>query len=110
MSFRLGMRSRRGTVTSILDGRPLDAEVETEINKAEELLAGVEAIVAEVQEVNANVMAIVEAVKEQSTTLQSINEAVAEVDKGTQQNAAMVEESTRLIWPAPIPTVWPPLA
>jgi len=51
-------------------------------------------IVAEVQEVNANVMAIVEAVREQSTTLSEINQAIGEVDKGTQQNAAMVEEST----------------
>ncbi|MCK5745252.1 MAG: hypothetical protein KAH44_03520, partial [Oricola sp.] len=53
-----------------------------------------EVIVAEVQEVNANVMAIVDAVREQSTTLSEINQAVTEVDKGTQQNAAMVEEST----------------
>ena len=53
-----------------------------------------DAIVAEVQEVNANVMAIVDAVKEQSDTLTEINRAVSDVDKGTQQNAAMVEEST----------------
>jgi len=53
-----------------------------------------ETIVLEVQDVNANVMAIVEAVKEQSITLQEINQAIGEVDKGTQQNAAMVEEST----------------
>jgi len=53
-----------------------------------------EAIVGEVQDVNSNVTAIVEAVKEQSTTLQEINQAIADVDKGTQQNAAMVEEST----------------
>jgi methyl-accepting chemotaxis protein len=53
-----------------------------------------ETIVAEVQDVNTNVMAIVEAVKEQSTTLTEINQAISDVDKGTQQNAAMVEEST----------------
>ena len=53
-----------------------------------------EVIVAEVQEVNANVMAIVDAVREQSTTLSEINQAVTEVDKGTQQNAAMVEQTT----------------
>ena len=41
-----------------------------------------------------NVLAIVEAVKEQSSTLQEINSAIAEIDKATQQNAAMVEEST----------------
>ncbi|PHP65701.1 chemotaxis protein [Zhengella mangrovi] len=51
-------------------------------------------IVGQVQEVNADVSAIVEAVKEQSTTLQEINAAVNEVDRGTQQNAAMVEQST----------------
>lgn len=51
-------------------------------------------IVAEVQEVNANVTAIVEAVKEQSATLQEINQAVNVMDRATQQNAAMVEQST----------------
>jgi len=53
-----------------------------------------EAIVGEVHDVNANVVAIVDAVREQSATLQEINKAVTEIDKGTQQNAAMVEEST----------------
>jgi len=53
-----------------------------------------ETIVGEVHDVNANVVAIVDAVREQSATLQEINQAVTEIDKGTQQNAAMVEEST----------------
>ncbi|MCC0022405.1 MAG: methyl-accepting chemotaxis protein [Nitratireductor sp.] len=53
-----------------------------------------EGIVTEVKDVNVNVLAIVEAVKEQSSTLQEINSAIAEIDKATQQNAAMVEEST----------------
>ncbi|WP_370321858.1 methyl-accepting chemotaxis protein [Oricola sp.] len=51
-------------------------------------------IVTEVHDVNVNVVAIVDAVREQSATLQEINKAVTEIDKGTQQNAAMVEEST----------------
>ena len=51
-------------------------------------------IVNEVQEINANVIAIVEASREQSTGLQEINKAVNAMDQNTQQNAAMVEEST----------------
>ena len=51
-------------------------------------------IVTEVQTVSDHVGSIVEAVKEQSVTLQGINQSVSEIDKGTQQNAALVEEST----------------
>lgn len=51
-------------------------------------------IVAEVQEINQHVTAIVEAAREQSTGLQEINTAVNTMDQGTQQNAAMVEQST----------------
>ena len=53
-----------------------------------------QAIVSEVQEVSVNVTAIVDAVKEQSATLHEINQAIISVDQTTQQNAAMVEEST----------------
>jgi methyl-accepting chemotaxis protein len=51
-------------------------------------------IVTEVQEINRHVSAIVEAAREQSTGLQEINKAVNTMDQGTQQNAAMVEQST----------------
>ncbi|WP_329605605.1 HAMP domain-containing methyl-accepting chemotaxis protein [Rhizobium alarense] len=51
-------------------------------------------IVVEVQEINGHVQAIVEAAREQSTGLQEINTAVNTMDQGTQQNAAMVEETT----------------
>ncbi|MEW9612533.1 methyl-accepting chemotaxis protein [Shinella sp. S4-D37] len=51
-------------------------------------------IVEQVQEINQNVSAIVEAAREQSTGLQEINTAVNTMDQGTQQNAAMVEETT----------------
>ncbi len=51
-------------------------------------------IVAEVQEINRHVDAIVEFSREQSRSLQEINSAVNAMDQGTQQNAAMVEEST----------------
>ncbi|OCJ07162.1 chemotaxis protein [Rhizobium sp. AC27/96] len=51
-------------------------------------------IVKEVEEIDGNVRAIVEAAREQATGLQEINMAVNTIDQGTQQNAAMVEEST----------------
>jgi methyl-accepting chemotaxis protein len=53
-----------------------------------------EDIVAQVQAVSMNVTAIVEASGDQSIGLKEINTAVAIMDQGTQQNAAMVEEST----------------
>ncbi|MBX9464946.1 MAG: methyl-accepting chemotaxis protein [Aquamicrobium sp.] len=51
-------------------------------------------IVSEVQEISTNVVAIVEASREQATGLNEINIAVNRIDQGTQQNAAMVEQST----------------
>ncbi|RUM24964.1 PAS domain S-box protein [Rhizobium vallis] len=53
-----------------------------------------EEIVAQVGDINVNVEAIVEASKEQATGLKEINQAVNTLDQATQQNAAMVEEST----------------
>ncbi|QRM53343.1 PAS domain-containing methyl-accepting chemotaxis protein [Sinorhizobium sp. BG8] len=53
-----------------------------------------EEILSQVQEVNTNVAAIVEAAREQSTGLREINQSVNSMDQATQQNAAMVEEST----------------
>ena len=51
-------------------------------------------ILAQVQDVHTNVAAIVEASREQSTGLREINQSVNAMDQATQQNAAMVEEST----------------
>jgi methyl-accepting chemotaxis protein len=51
-------------------------------------------IVAQVVQVDGNVDSIVEASKEQATGLKEINTAVNSMDQGTQQNAAMVEETT----------------
>ncbi len=53
-----------------------------------------EGMVAEVQDINDHVRSIVEAVSEQSRSLQEINTAVTTIDQSTQQNAAMVEQST----------------
>jgi methyl-accepting chemotaxis protein len=52
-----------------------------------------EEIVTQVQDINRNVIAIVESSREQSIGLKEINTAVNTMDQGTQQNAAMVEES-----------------
>ena len=51
-------------------------------------------ILVQVAEAHVNVAAIVEASREQSTGLREINQAVNAMDQATQQNAAMVEEST----------------
>ncbi|MDR9783437.1 methyl-accepting chemotaxis protein [Rhizobium redzepovicii] len=53
-----------------------------------------EEIVTQVGDINGNVVAIVEASREQATGLKEINQAVNSLDQATQQNAAMVEEST----------------
>ncbi len=51
-------------------------------------------IVAEVKEISGHVNAIVDASREQSLGLQEISTAVNSMGQGTQQNAAMVEQST----------------
>ncbi|MDE1157438.1 MAG: HAMP domain-containing methyl-accepting chemotaxis protein [Neorhizobium sp.] len=53
-----------------------------------------EAIVADVQQINTNVASIVVSAREQSTGLSEINTSVNQMDQGTQQNAAMVEQAT----------------
>ncbi|AJC81372.1 methyl-accepting chemotaxis protein [Rhizobium etli bv. phaseoli str. IE4803] len=53
-----------------------------------------EEIVTQVGHIDGNVVAIVEASREQATGLKEINQAVNTLDQATQQNAAMVEEST----------------
>ncbi|MGR9169699.1 methyl-accepting chemotaxis protein [Rhizobium sp. KDH_Rht_773_N] len=68
--------------------------VQTGVSLVDETGKALDAIVHEVQEINQHVHAIAEAAREQSTGLQEINTAVNTMDQGTQQNAAMVEEST----------------
>ncbi|MBZ5763736.1 PAS domain-containing methyl-accepting chemotaxis protein [Rhizobium sp. VS19-DR104.2] len=51
-------------------------------------------IVSQVIAINVNVTAIVESSREQATGLKEINVAVNTIDQGTQQNAALVEQST----------------
>jgi methyl-accepting chemotaxis protein len=69
-------------------------QVQTGVNLVKKTGASLEAIVAEVREISQHVTAIVESSREQATGLQEINTAVNVMDQGTQQNAAMVEQST----------------
>ncbi|UAX95922.1 hypothetical protein LAC81_29430 [Ensifer adhaerens] len=68
--------------------------VKNSVSLVGETGTALEEILTQVQEINANVSAIVEAAREQSTGLKEINQAVNSMDQATQQNAAMVEEST----------------
>ncbi|MCQ4633036.1 methyl-accepting chemotaxis protein [Shinella sp. CPCC 100929] len=69
-------------------------QVQAGVQKVRETGAALGTIATEVQEINRNVSAIVEAAREQSIGLQEINTAVNSMDQGTQQNAAMVEQTT----------------
>ena len=51
-------------------------------------------IVAQVGEINTLVLEMAASAEEQAGGLQQVNTAVNQMDQGTQQNAAMVEEST----------------
>lgn len=53
-----------------------------------------ETIAAQVQDINTNIVAIVDGAREQAIGLKEVNTAVNQMDQGTQQNAAMVEETT----------------
>ncbi|MCZ7853821.1 methyl-accepting chemotaxis protein [Agrobacterium salinitolerans] len=64
------------------------------VNLVGETGKALEEIVVQVQQVDGNVSAIVEASREQATGLKEINTSVNTMDQGTQQNAAMVEQST----------------
>ncbi|MBX4902961.1 MULTISPECIES: methyl-accepting chemotaxis protein [Rhizobium] len=70
------------------------SHVQTGVTLVGETGKALDAIVTEVQEINQHVHAIAEASREQSIGLQEINTAVNTMDQGTQQNAAMVEQST----------------
>jgi methyl-accepting chemotaxis protein len=71
-----------------------DEKVRTGVQYVGETSDALNRIAEEVKEINRHVTAIVEAAREQSIGLAEINTAVNAMDQGTQQNAAMVEEST----------------
>jgi methyl-accepting chemotaxis protein/methyl-accepting chemotaxis protein-1 (serine sensor receptor) len=69
-------------------------QVKTGVELVGQAGRALEAIVHEVDEINLRVTSIVDAAREQSIGLNDINRAVNVMDQGTQQNAAMVEQST----------------
>jgi methyl-accepting chemotaxis protein len=69
-------------------------QVKNGVSLVTETGTALERIVSQVQAVSSNVSAIVEGAREQALGLKEINTAVNCMDQGTQQNAAMVEEST----------------
>ncbi|MGF0538123.1 methyl-accepting chemotaxis protein [Agrobacterium sp. ES01] len=68
-------------------------QVKSGVNLVGQTGQALEEIVQQVHDINTNVAAIVESAKEQSIGLKEINQAVNTMDQGTQQNAAMVEET-----------------
>ncbi|WP_426232922.1 methyl-accepting chemotaxis protein [Pararhizobium sp. DWP3-4] len=69
-------------------------QVKTGVSLVGQAGKALEEILTQVHQINTNVTAIVEGAKEQATGLKEINQAVNTMDQGTQQNAAMVEQST----------------
>ncbi|MBP1806045.1 methyl-accepting chemotaxis protein, partial [Rubellimicrobium aerolatum] len=73
----------------------------TQVDQGVELVAetggALRRIVAAVNEINELVGAIAAGAAEQSSGLAQVNVAVAQMDQITQQNAAMVEETTRAV-------------
>lgn len=68
-------------------------QVENGVSLVDQTGTSLETIMASVTEVAAHVSAITKASQEQSIGLNEINSAVNSIDQGTQQSAAMVEES-----------------
>lgn len=69
-------------------------QVKSGVGLVDETGTTLTAIVEQVKQISTNVQAIVIGSREQATGLAEINTAVNTIDQGTQQNAAMVEEST----------------
>lgn len=70
------------------------AQVEQGVKLVAETGKSLERIMTQVADINGVVSAIADGAKEQSTGLQEINTAITQMDQATQQNAAMVEETT----------------
>jgi methyl-accepting chemotaxis protein len=68
-------------------------EVENGVGLVGETGQALHAIVSEVKEISEHVDAIVQSAREQNTSLTEVNTAVGSIDQGTQQNAAMAEET-----------------
>ncbi|MBL0372021.1 PAS domain-containing methyl-accepting chemotaxis protein [Rhizobium sp. KVB221] len=68
-------------------------QVDTGVTLVNQTGVALTEIVGQVARIDHNVSAIVDAAKQQAIGLKEINSAVNLIDQGTQQNAAMVEES-----------------
>lgn len=69
-------------------------QVKEGVNLVGETGKALDTIVSQVAEINTNVVAIVDTARSQASGLKEINHAVEAMDTNTQQNAAMVEETT----------------
>jgi len=69
-------------------------QVKSGVTLVRETGTALDSIITEVKEISSHVTAIVESAREQAAGIQQINTAVNAIDQGTQQNAAMVEQST----------------
>ncbi|MBB3964858.1 methyl-accepting chemotaxis protein [Rhizobium metallidurans] len=72
-------------------------EVEAGVSLVERAGVALTGIGGHVEAINGQISEIMDATREEAETLRQINTAVAELDQMTQQNAAMVEESTAAI-------------
>lgn len=72
-------------------------QVETGAKLVAETGEALTRIVVRVNEISTLVAAIATGAEQQSTGLSQINSAISQMDEGTQQNAAMVEESTAAV-------------
>ncbi|MFD1746450.1 methyl-accepting chemotaxis protein [Rhizobium helianthi] len=70
------------------------AQVQQGVSLVDQTGKALQAIITEVDDINTNVKAIIEASREQSVGLREISNAINLIDQNTQQNAAMVEESS----------------
>jgi methyl-accepting chemotaxis protein len=71
-----------------------ELQVKTGVDFVGETGTALKSIVENVRALSQHVIAISDAAREQASGLQSISSAVSSIDQGTQQNAAMVEETS----------------
>lgn len=73
------------------------SEVESGVLLVERAGAALAAVAEQVVAIDVQINGIMEATREEALTLKQINTAVSDIDAATQQNAAMVEETTAAI-------------
>jgi methyl-accepting chemotaxis protein len=71
-----------------------DLQVKSGVKLVGETGKALHGIVEDVKDIDKHVAAIIDAAREQAAGLQSVNQALSSIDQSTQQNAAMVEESS----------------